>query len=141
MNARLASLGALGAALILNVSVPMLAATQAPSPVYQPEPRYPYDLRRNEIEGHVTVAFTVTAKGDVERATVVSSTDQAFERSTLHAIRLWRFVPVKKDGVAVSTTVLETVNFRLPYLHAANAAAIAGAGSPGGSPSKVAVNR
>ena len=141
MNTRLASLSALGAALILNASVPMLAAAQAPSPVYQPEPRYPYDLRRNEIEGKVTVAFTVTAKGDVERATVVRSTDQAFEKTTLHAIRQWKFVPVTKDGVAVSTTVLETVNFRLPHLHAANTPALAGTGSPVGAPGKVAVNR
>jgi TonB family protein len=139
MNARLASLGALGAALLLNAPVPMRAAAQLPSPVYQPAPKYPYDLLRQEIEGQVTIAFTVTAKGDVEGATVVNSTDQAFERSTLHAISQWKFAPVTKDGVAVSTPVLQIVKFRMPELHAADAAAIAG--SSGGSPGKVAINR
>ncbi len=139
MNTRLASLCALGAALILNASVPMSAADQKPSPVYQPAPKYPYDLLRHEIEGQVTLAFTVTAKGDVEHATIVSSTDQAFERNTLHAISQWKFAPVTKDGIAVSTPVLQVVKFRLPYLHGEDAAAIAG--SPSGSPSKVALNR
>jgi TonB family protein len=113
------------AALSLTASVSMSAADQSPTPVSQPAPNYAFDLRHDEIEGKVTVSYTVNAKGEVVDGVVVSSTEKAFERPTLAAIRQWKFTPATKDGVAVSTSVRQTINFTLPYLHAENAAAIA----------------
>jgi TonB family protein len=143
MNARLTSVYTLAAALSLTASVAMSAADQGVSPVSQPAPNYSFELRRATIEGKVTVSYTVSANGDVENVAVVSSTEKSFEKPTLAAIRQWKFMPATKDGVAVSTPVRQTISFRLPYLHASDATAIAGvAVKPSASMnSSVAVSR
>jgi protein TonB len=125
MNTRLTSLYALAATLSLTAPVTMSAAAQGPTPVSQPAPNYAFDLRHNEIEGEVTVLYTVTAKGDVENVAVISSTNKAFERPTRVAIKHWKFTPATKDGVSVSTRVRQTISFEIPYLHAENATIIA----------------
>jgi protein TonB len=95
----------------------MFAADQGPTPVSQPAPNYAFDLRHDEIEGEVTVAYTVTAQGDVRNVAVVSSSYRAFERPTLAAIRHWKFNPAVKDGVPVSTRVRQAISFQLPCIH------------------------
>jgi protein TonB len=143
MNNRLNSIYAVAAALGLTASVSMSAADQGPNPVSRPAPSYAFDMRHDEIEGKVTVTFTVSAKGDVEDAAVVSSTEKAFEHAALAAVRQWKFTPATKDGVAVSASARQTINFALPYLHAKNATALASAGVKPDAPatSEVAVNR
>jgi TonB family protein len=129
MNTRLTSVYALAAALSLAAPVSMPASDPRPVPVSQCAPQYPHALRHAEVEGNVVVSYTVTAQGNVANAVVVSSTDKASEHATLAAIRQWKFTPVTKDGVAVSTPVRQTINFQLPYLHAENATSIASAGA------------
>lgn len=125
MKTRLILLYAVATALSLPASATLFAAVDLPTPISQVSPKYAFDLRRDEIEGKVVVSYTITAQGDVANAAVVSSTEKAFERATLAAIKQWKFTPAKKDGVVVIARVLTTVNFVLPYLHDEGAAAIA----------------
>jgi protein TonB len=125
MNIHRISLCALAATLGLTAPVSMLAADQGPTPVSQTAPIYAFDLRHNDIEGEVTVSYTITATGNVENLAVVSSTDRAFERPTRAAVKTWRFLPATKDGVSVNTRVRQTISFQIPDLHPEIASIIA----------------
>jgi len=125
MNIRHTFAYALAAALSLPTSATLFAADELPTPVSQVSPKYAFDLRRDEVEGKVVVSYIITAQGDVANAVVTSSTEKAFERTTLAAIKQWKFMPAMRDGVAVATKVRTTVNFVLPYLHEEGATTIA----------------
>jgi TonB family protein len=131
------SLCALAATLSLTASVSMFAADQGPTPVSPPAPTYAFQLRHDEIEGDVTVSYTVTAQGDVKNVAVVNSSHRAFDGPTLAAIKGWKFIPAKKDGVPVSTRVRQIVSFELLYLHQENSELIARASAPSRTPTKI----
>lgn len=82
-----------------------------PEPIQQTEPVYPPELKRNKIEGEVTVEFVVRPDGSTDRARITESTNPGFNENTLRAIRRWRFKPGEKDGKAVSTRV----RIRIPF--------------------------
>jgi protein TonB len=88
--------------------------TQNPQAVSQQAPVYSYDLRHDDVEGRVVVAFNVTPKGNVENASIVSSTQPRLVRPTLLALSKWKYLPATKDGVPVASRVIETVNFTMP---------------------------
>ncbi|WP_176592523.1 energy transducer TonB [Sphingobium sp. EM0848] len=78
------------------------------------QPDYPGAMIRQGTEGTVTVRVTIGADGrvlDIER---LSATDDAFWLATQrHALHKWRFRPATRDGVAVSSSKVLTVRFRL----------------------------
>lgn len=74
---------------------------QKPRIVFQRPPRYPPDLRRRGRTGVVYVLFMVDTDGRVQNPKVEKSTDPAFERPALEAVRQWRFEPGKRGGEAV----------------------------------------
>jgi TonB family protein len=113
MNIRSISSCFIAAALCVSAS----AAVQTPKPVSQVSPAYAFYLREAGVEGEVVVSFTITASGDVINPVVVSTTDRALDRSTLAAVRKWKFTPAMKDGVAVSITAVQPVAFKIPELH------------------------
>ena len=88
--------------------------SQNPQAVSQQAPVYSYDLRHDDVEGQVVVSFNVTPKGDVENASVVSSTQPRLVRPTLLALSRWKYLPATKGGVPVASRVIETVNFTMP---------------------------
>jgi len=103
---------ALGASAFCS---PLFAAThdQDPTAISMPSPKYPYELKRAEIEGAVLVSFTVTAQGNVAKVVAVKSTDRAFEESALKAVRKWKFNPAMKEGQVVNLPALQVVTFTL----------------------------
>ncbi len=94
----------------------LAALDQAPVPTFQPQPIYPYDLRRSGINGSVVIEFVATADGNVANARAVRSTHQRFEEAALQAVRRWRFKPGTKDGVPVNTRMQVPVTFNLENL-------------------------
>ena len=78
------------------------------------QPDYPGAMIRQGMEGKVTVRVTIGPDGrviDIER---LSATDDAFWLATQrHALRKWRFRPATRDGVAIGSTRILTVHFRL----------------------------
>lgn len=57
-------------------------------------PRYPEKARRERLEGSVTVCFTITAGGFVERAKIRKSTHRWFKKPVLTAIRSSSYAPL-----------------------------------------------
>ncbi len=78
------------------------------------QPEYPAGERRAEREGFATVRVTIGADGRVSAAECVSATSDAFCNVTkAQALSKWRFTPATRDGVAVGTSKVLTVRFRL----------------------------
>jgi len=73
-------------------------------------PSYPDALRRDRINGLVSVEILIEATGRVSTARVVSSSDARFEADAVACARQWQFEPALKDGKphqALATLVLE----------------------------------
>ncbi|WP_242443407.1 energy transducer TonB [Sphingobium sp. LB126] len=78
------------------------------------QPDYPGTMVRQGMEGKVTVRVTIAADGHVIDIERLSATDESFWLTTQrHALRKWRFRPATRDGLAVSSTKVLTVYFRL----------------------------
>ncbi len=90
------------------------AANQAPKAISQPKPDYSFQLRRDDVEGVVTVSFTITSLGDVTDVALVSSTQRRLDKPTLSAIKTWKFQPGIKGGQPVSSKVIQAVAFSIP---------------------------
>ncbi|MDI1294921.1 MAG: energy transducer TonB [bacterium] len=81
-------------------------------PGFQPD--YPGAMVRQGMEGTVKVRVTISAEGRVVDIERLSATDEAFWLATQrHALRKWRFRPATRDGVAVSSSKILTVQFKL----------------------------
>ena len=77
-------------------------------------PEYPYRARQRGIEGHIKLAFTITAAGKVENIRVVeASPPDVFDREARRAAARWRFAPRTENGSAVSREAVKTLHFRL----------------------------
>ncbi len=84
---------------------------QKPRAVYQPAPTYPAALRSRKIDGVVTVIFVVDASGRVANAKVEKSSDPAFDKPALDAVRKWKFEPAMKEGRKVSAKMRAPIRF------------------------------
>ncbi len=73
---------------------------QPPRPIHQPSPALTPKLR-SRTPAKVYVLFDINERGLVERAKVSRSTDPAFDKVTLDAVKEWKFEPCKKNGKAV----------------------------------------
>jgi protein TonB len=88
------------------------AFDQAPVLEKWVEPDYPAYAKEHSIAGNVSVQVTVSAKGKVEDARVLESTDRMFDEPALAAARQFRFKPALKDGQPVRAVVMVPVQFR-----------------------------
>jgi protein TonB len=78
------------------------------------QPDYPGSMIRQGLEGSVTVCVTINVDGRVTDIARISATDEAFWIATQrHALRKWRFRPATRDGVAVASSKVLTVHFKL----------------------------
>ena len=84
-----------------------------PEPMSTVSPTYPSDLRKQKVEGRVTLLCLVTAEGRVEDVRVENSSRPEFEKPAVEAMRKWRFRPGMKDGQAVSTYLRYPISFRI----------------------------
>lgn len=71
-----------------------------PRALYQPGPVLTAELR-TKAPGKGTVLFVVDESGDVVDARVHESSNPAFEKPALEAVRRWRFQPAVRDGKPV----------------------------------------
>ncbi|GAB3503726.1 TonB family protein [Emticicia fontis] len=76
--------------------------------------RYPEVLRRENIEGEVTVSFQVKEDGSVDEIEIFKRSNPAFEREAIRIIKLmptWK--PATKDGKPMSFQMIVPVFFKL----------------------------
>jgi protein TonB len=84
---------------------------QRPRPIFQTPPHYPPELRRSRRQGTVHVVFLVDPQGRVTSPKVEKSTDPAFERVALEAVRQWRFEPGTRKGEKVQFKMRVPITF------------------------------
>ena len=76
-------------------------------------PRYPPELREQEIEGMVVALISVDEKGYVYSVEIEKSAHQAFAESAATALLRWRFVPGRVNGEFVKFKARQPMRFRL----------------------------
>lgn len=76
--------------------------------------QYPKRSQQNDIQGRVIVKFVVNADGSIEQASVVKGVDKDLDAEALRIIRsMPKWIPGKKDGVAIRTYFTLPVTFKL----------------------------
>jgi len=102
------------ALLSLLLAAPLLAADagrEPPVPVRTVAPEYPSDLRRDGVSGMVMVKCTIDEQGNVTEPEVLKSSNAAFDKPAVDAVKKWRFKPAKQDGTPVAIKVTIPVKF------------------------------
>jgi len=84
-----------------------------PQPISMPSPEYSDDGRKGHIQGTVELLIVVKADGTVDFQNVRKALGYGLDQKAIDAVRKWKFLPGKKDGIPVATLVSVTVNFSL----------------------------
>ena len=75
-------------------------------------PTYPFGAERRKISGTVTARLTVDANGHTRAVEIIAADpSELFDRAVIRALSNWRFEPSREDGVAVSRTVVQQLQF------------------------------
>lgn len=83
-------------------------------PLVRVPPRYPTRAVRLQIEGFVTLEFTINPDGSVSDPEVVeASPAKIFDKAALQAIAQWKFKPREENGRAVASRALQRIEFTL----------------------------
>jgi periplasmic protein TonB len=84
---------------------------EPPVPVRTVPPDYPPELRREGVSGLVMVKCTIDESGNVIDPQVEKSSNGAFEKPAVEALRKWKFKPAKQDGTPVAIKVSIPIKF------------------------------
>jgi protein TonB len=94
--------------------LPIKTAAVSRTPEGAIKPPYPNDKLRLEEEATLKLRLTIDARGRVIAVDPVGRADASFlEAARRHIIRAWRYKPAMEDGVAVGTTMIINLSFRL----------------------------
>ncbi len=83
---------------------------QKPRAIFQAAPVYPAGKRAAEVV--VSVVFVVDTAGKVANPRVEKSTDPAFEKPAVDAVKQWKFEPAIKAGQRVSCKMRVPIRFQ-----------------------------
>jgi len=108
---RIGANGAGGGGSDLDGAFTIADLDQRPRPVLQTAPSYPADLQRKKVQGSVQVIFVVDVAGKVYNPRVETSTNPAFERPALEAVRQWKFEPGTRGGQKVAFKMRVPITF------------------------------
>jgi protein TonB len=111
---------ALGA-LLVPIAVGVLRGAPAMAqddieaiPLVRIAPDYPPRALARDLEGEVTLEFTITAEGATRDIHVVEASATIFEEPAIRAVSRWRYSPRVVDGSAVEIVgVRATITFDL----------------------------
>lgn len=86
---------------------------QAPVPMFQARPRYPFEARRQNLAGEVVVSFIVDEKGDVQNAYASKASTDDFAAAAVAAVSRWRYRAALKDRQPVAVRMQVPIYFTL----------------------------
>lgn len=96
---------------------PAAARITEPRPLASrnPQPEYPRDAQRRGQSGRVLLRVDVAADGTATNVDFVQrSGSPDLDRAAMNAVRKWQFVPAKRNGKPVASSVNVPVDFVLP---------------------------
>lgn len=94
--------------------VPVRIAARFATPDSALKPPYPIDKRRAEEEAMLRLKLSIDARGRVIAVEPVGPADASFlEAARRHILRAWRYKPATEDGVAIPSSTLINLSFRL----------------------------
>jgi len=76
-------------------------------------PEYPQKARRDRVEGRVEVCFDIDRLGRTRRIAVRRSTNRAFEKPSMRAVKASRFRPLGEDEALQAIKSCRTFVFAL----------------------------
>jgi periplasmic protein TonB len=85
--------------------------TEPPVPVRTVAPEYPDELRREGVSGLVMVKCSIDEQGNVTETIIEKSSNAAFEKPAVAAVKKWKFKPAKQDGAPVAIKVSIPIKF------------------------------
>jgi protein TonB len=85
---------------------------QKPRVMFQAPAIYPSEVRSKKLVGDVTLIFVVDATGKVSNPKVQKSSNAAFERPAMDALKQWKFEPAVKGGQRVACRMRELIRFQ-----------------------------
>ncbi len=93
---------------------PIRLAARFATPNSAIKPPYPIDKRRAEEEATLKLKLSIDARGRVVAVEPVGPADASFlEAARRHILRAWRYKPATDDGVAVPSSTVINLAFRL----------------------------
>ena len=102
------------AATRINPPAPVRVAARFNTPEGALKPPYPNDKLRDEEEAVLKLRLNIDARGRVTSVEPVGPADASFlDAARRHIVRAWRYKPATEDGVAVSSSTVITLAFRL----------------------------
>ncbi len=85
-----------------------------PAYLNNPPPPYPKKAKRRRQEGIVELRVWVSQKGSVLRLQLFKTSGHSvLDRAALTTVNKWRFLPARKNGVAVQSEVIVPIRFDL----------------------------
>jgi len=85
----------------------------APQLIYDPEPEYSDEARKEKYQGVVLLQVIVGEDGRPRDVRIARSLGLGLDEKALEAVRQWRFEPGRLNGRTVAVVVNVQVNFRL----------------------------
>jgi len=82
-------------------------------PLQTVAPEYPHKARRDRVEAQVEVCFEINREGRPRRIAVRNSTNRAFEKPSIKAVRASSFRPLNDDEELQSIKSCRTFIFSL----------------------------
>ncbi len=94
-------------------SVRLPPGTTPPTAIYNPDPEYSEQARKDKLSGSVILGVRVGADGSVTNVCVLRSLRSDLDANAVAAVRLWRFQAARKDGAAIPADLTVETVFRL----------------------------
>jgi TonB family protein len=83
-----------------------------PDAIQKSDPGYPTELRRENVQGTVTLYAVIHSDGTVGEIRVLSSPDERLDAFATSALARWKFRPATKDGKPVALEAVVMIPFR-----------------------------
>ena len=94
--------------------MPVRIAARIATPDSALKPPYPLDKRRAEEEATLRLKLSIDTRGRVTAVEPIGAADPSFlEAARRHIIRAWRYTPATEDGVAMPSSTVINLSFRL----------------------------
>ena len=92
----------------------VLPTDKWPIPVYKVCPFYPKELADSKTSGAAVVDFIVETDGSVRIAKATKATNAQFGEAAVDCVKLWKFKPAFRNGVAIRTHLQVPMEFSIP---------------------------